>query len=409
MPCGASRVTRKGRERQVTVRIVLYSHDSVGLGHIRRNLALAHALSAALPDITGEDVTGLLVAGRPEATEFPVPEGWDWLILPGVARSGDGYASRALDIDLQAAVAMRGSVFRSAVLGFRPDLVIVDRHPLGVERELESALRSLRMARPDCRIVLGLRDVLDAPEIAAAEWEAIGGSTVLRALLDAIWVYGDPQVHDLAANDELPAELHDLVAHTGYLSTGRTVGSDFRMEQPFVLTTVGGGSDGAAIAEAAAAAPLPEGLAHLVITGPQMSKQDRRRVRSAAAPGTRVVRRVPDVLPLLHRASAVVSMGGYNTVCELMSTDTPALIVPRVQRRAEQRMRVGALAAAGAVEMLLPDAASPAAIGAWIEERVGASASRASIALDGLATVPSLAASLLASDALQEAGDRIAV
>lgn len=393
----------------MTVRIVLYSHDSVGLGHIRRNLALAHTLSATLPDITGEDVTGLLVAGRPEATEFPVPEGWDWLILPGVERSRGGYASRALEIDLPAAVAMRGDVFRSAVRSFRPDLVIVDRHPLGVERELESALRTLRMTRPDCRIVLGLRDVLDSPEVAAAEWAAIGGSAVLRPLFDAVWVYGDPQIHDLAANGELPRGLHDLVSHTGYLATGRTIGADFRIDNPFVLTTVGGGSDGAALAEAAAAAPLPEGYQHLVVAGPQMPEADRKRVRRAAAPGTRVVRRVPDVLPLLHRASAVVSMGGYNTICELMSTDTPALVVPRVQRRAEQRMRVGALAEAGALEMLLPAEATTGSIGDWIAASVGASVSRTSIALDGLASIPVLAAELLAQGALQEAGDLVAV
>ena len=60
-------------------RIVLFSHDSAGLGHIRRNLALAHALSAG----TDGSVTGLLVAGRPEATRFRPPRGWDWLILPG--------------------------------------------------------------------------------------------------------------------------------------------------------------------------------------------------------------------------------------------------------------------------------------------------------------------------------------
>ncbi|MGM1030217.1 MAG: glycosyltransferase family protein [Actinomycetota bacterium] len=392
----------------MSVRIVLYSHDSVGLGHIRRNLALAHALSEGLPGISGESVTGLLVAGRPEATEFPVPEGWDWLILPGVERSRGGYASRALDIDLSSATAMRGEVFRSAVLAFDPDLVIVDRHPLGVGRELESALRTLRVVRPQCRIVLGLRDVLDAPEVAAAEWAAVGGSSVLRSLLDAVWVYGDPRIHDLAANGELPGGLRDLVAHTGYLSTGRTIGADFRIDDPFVLTTVGGGSDGAALAEAAAAATVPEGFRHLVVAGPQMPDEDRRRVRRAAGPRTRVVRRVPDMLPLLHRAAAVVCMGGYNTVCELMSTDTPALVVPRVERRAEQRMRVAALVAVGAVESSGPAEASAERIGDWFASTAGTSVSRASIALDGLASVPGLAAALLAG-AAAEAGDLVAV
>ena len=65
------------------LRIVLYSHDSVGLGHVRRNLALAHALSNQLPVLTGRDVTGILVSGTALAPGFDVPAGWDWVILPG--------------------------------------------------------------------------------------------------------------------------------------------------------------------------------------------------------------------------------------------------------------------------------------------------------------------------------------
>ncbi|MGI6877491.1 glycosyltransferase family protein [Microbacterium sp. gxy059] len=370
------------------MRIVLFSHDSAGLGHIRRNLALAHALTAG----ASEPVTGLLVAGRPEATRFRPPRGWDWLVLPGVRHAASGYALRELGIGLDEAAALRGGAFRAAVTAFAPDLVIVDRHPLGVARELEDGLRALRAEHPECRIVLGLRDVLDAPAAAAEEWRAVGGARTIRALFDAIWVYGDPRVHDLAASGELPAGLRDLVSHTGYLAAGRVDGHEHAVEAPYVLTTVGGGSDGADLAAAAAAAPVPAGMRHLVVTGPQMSAADRRRVQDAAGGGAEVVRRVPDALPLIRHASAVVCMGGYNTVCEVMSTDTPALVAPRRQRRAEQGIRAGALERAGAIEILSPWDVSPAAIGRWLSANAGRSVSRAAVALDGLARIPDLAA-----------------
>lgn len=387
------------------VRIVLYSHDSTGLGHIRRNLALAHALSAGLGD-----VTGLLVAGRPEATRFAPPDGWDWLILPGVEPTPEGYGSRALDIDLHTATSLRGAVFRSAMRTFQPDLLIVDRHPLGVGRELEPALRMLRAKQPGCRIVLGLRDVLDAPEAAAAEWGLLGGSAALRPLLDAVWVYGDPLIHDLATSGELPGGLGDLVTHTGFLAAGRIAGHRHGIDEPFVLTTVGGGSDGTELATAAAAAPVPAGHRHLVVTGPQMSAADRARVREAATPLTDVVRRVPDALPLLRSASAVVCMAGYNTICEVMSTSTPALVAPRTQRRAEQRMRAAALARTGAIETLLPWEMDAATIGAWFAANAGRSVERTDIALDGLARVPMLAAELLsAGDRSRAGGECVAI
>ena len=45
----------------VPLRLALYSHDAKGLGHLRRNLALAHHLARALPGLTGRDVTGLVI------------------------------------------------------------------------------------------------------------------------------------------------------------------------------------------------------------------------------------------------------------------------------------------------------------------------------------------------------------
>lgn len=389
----------------MTTRIVLYSHDSMGLGHIRRNLALAHALTTGI-----DGVTGLLVAGRPEATRFPPPPGWDWLILPGVRPTDDGYGPRSLSVDITTTTTLRGAVFRAALREFRPDLLVIDRHALGIGRELESGLRMLRAEQPDCRIVLGLRDVLDSPEGTAPEWRALGGGKTLRPLLDAVWVYGDPSIHDLTASGELPASLRSLATHTGYLATGRIAGHPHGIDEPFVLTTVGGGSDGVELAHAAAAASVPDDYRHLVITGPQMSTIDRRRVEQAARSGTEIVRRVPDALPLMQRASAVICMAGYNTLCEVMSTDTPALVAPRTQRRDEQRIRATALAKAGAIRPLRPWEITPATIGAWLAEAVVQRTTRSGIRLDGLSRIPALAEELLASRApIMAGGERIAV
>ena len=398
----------------MAIRIVLYSHDSTGLGHIRRNLALAHALTAGLEH---ESVTGMLVAGRPEATRFAAPQAWDWLVMPGVRHTPAGYAPRALDLDMGSAASLRGSVFRSAMRSFRPDLLIIDRHLLGVSRELEPALQMLREEQPECRIVLGLREVLDAPDAAAAEWSALGGGTALRPLLDAVWVYGDPGIHNLTLDGQLPTALHDLVTHTGYLATGRVAGHRHDVEEPYVLTTVGGGSDGTDLACAAAAAPVPAGYRHLVVTGPQMSTSDRMRVTAQARPQTSVVRRVPDALALMQRAAAVICMAGYNTICEVMSTSSPALIAPRIQRRAEQQIRAKALSAVGAIEMLGPRQVDPATIGDWLSANVGrCCVHRDHIDLDGLLRVPALAAGLLAHDrehitaeGLRRGGERVAV
>lgn len=379
----------------MVLRIALSSHDSVGLGHVRRNLAIAHALSRSLPALTGEQVTGVLLTGQASATGFAAPAGWDWVVLPSVTVGEGGYRSRHLAAGIDRVTAMRSAVVAAVLKEFGPDLLVVDRHPFGVHRELDKALRQLRAQRPSCATVLGLRDVLDRPAVARAEWRALGGAAAVREHFDAIWVYGDPTVHDITASGELPRGLHDLVTHTGYLAHGRDA-APVEVEDPFVLTTVGGGCDGAGIAREAARAAVPAGFRHLVVVGPQMPESDRASVRAAATERTEVVESVPDVLGLARRAAAVVAMGGYNTVCEVMSTDTPILVVPRVDRRDEQRLRAVALARAGAIETFSPSEADARAIEGFFARRVGDRATRTGIDLGGLDAVAPLAARLIA-------------
>jgi len=377
------------------MRIVLYSHDSVGLGHVRRNLALAHALNNQLPGLTGRPVTGLLITGTALAPAFRLPEGWDWVLLPGVAKSADGYLPRNLVLSMQEFVPLRARLLQATLAGFRPHLVIVDRHATGVHGELETALRRARTAGT-VRVVLGLREVLDSPAAALAEWARLGGPRMVKSLFDAIWVYGDPAVYDPVAAGEIPFTLRKLIHYTGYLAEGRlSVPGTSCMPGPYCLTTVGGGSDGYALASVAVAARVPDGLGHLVVAGPQMPAGQLEDLRRRARPGVKVVAAVDDIVFHLRHAGAVVSMGGYNTVCEIMGTHVPALIVPRTQARAEQRIRAASLAAAGYLEQHDVGTLTPEFLAGWLASRFGTTVDRRRAVLDGLVRVPQLAAELL--------------
>ena len=255
-----------------------------------------------------------------------------------------------------------------------------------------------RRRHPDTRIVLGLREVLDAPKVAAREWAELGEEDFLAGLVDEVWVYGDRSVHNTATTGELPAALAERARFTGYLSHGRDLNlapARWDAEVPFVLTTVGGGSDGAELARVAAAAPVPAGHSHLVVTGPQMPAADQQVVRDAAGPATRVVTSVNGLSPHLAKASAVVTMGGYNSVCEILATDTPALVVPRESPRTEQLIRARSLRRVGALDLLRERDLTPDAVGEWLARAVTRRCDRSTLLRDGLARVPHLVASLL--------------
>nr|WP_232011988.1 glycosyltransferase [Actinomyces slackii] len=383
---------------------MLYSHDAQGLGHLRRNLALAHHLAQGLPSLTGAPVTGMVITGLAPGEGFDLPEGFDWLVLPGVAKGADGYEPRRLGVSRTELGLMRSSLLDAALSSFAPDLLIVDRHPYGVRQELRDPLRSLKRRHPRAKVVLGLREVLDTPDALAREWSALGSTELLRELVDHVWVYGDPAVHDLVDTGEAPTGLIDRIRFTGYLAHGRSE-AEAQVEPyttPFVLTTAGGGSDGYDLLLAAAAMKPPIGHEHVVVTGPQLSDEEFLSIAAAGGSRTLVRRTWPGMSRHVADASAVISMGGYNTICEILSTSTPALIVPREVPRLEQLIRARGLEQAGAVDLMRSQDVDSSALGAWAASMVGRQVSRAHLDLDGLAAVPRLARELLRGPRLIE-------
>src|SRR5437773_610967 len=164
------------------------------------------------------------------------------------------------------------------------------------------------------------------------------------------------------------------------------------------LCLVGGGQDGAELAEAFVATDLPPDTNGLLVTGPCMPAGVRRRlVRSVASdPCRRVVSFAHEPTRLVRRADRVVAMGGYNTVYEVLSFDKPALIVPRVKPRREQLIRAERLQALGLVDVLHPEALSAGALSTWLaRERVPVRPARERIDFNGLSRVPQLLEELL--------------
>lgn len=382
-----------------TVKVVLYSHDSQGLGHLRRNLAIAHHLAASLPPITGKNVSGLLISGLAPTLRFPLPEGFDWVTIPGVSKDKNGYKARSLSAATGSLIHLRSQLIEAALLGFSPDLVIIDRHIYGVWNELRTPLTNLRKTHPKAKVVLGLREILDEPSVALAEWSALGDPELMRGLVDEVWVYGDPNIHSLVASGEAPSALKDRLRFTGYLAKGRRVTDSVQehLDTPYILSSAGGGEDGLALLEAAVQAHTPKTHTHLVVTGPQMSDSNYERLCALATPRTQVLRSLPGLGLHISHADAVISMGGYNTVCEILATSTPALIVPREQPRKEQLIRAQALADVNAVDYLRTPYLNAQTLSDWMRHAVGREMPRESIDRDGLQRIPHLANDLIAA------------
>jgi predicted glycosyltransferase len=381
------------------LRIALYSHDTMGLGHTRRNLLIAQTLVNSHLDV---DI--LLITGAHTSSQFRLPAHVDVLTLPSLHKDESGqYASKSLEITLEELLKLRRRTIRAALKAFKPHVLIVDNVPRGAGRELDRVLEKLRR-KGKTRVVLGLRDVLDEPAATRAQWAKLENELAIRNYFDAVWVYGDAKVFNPALEYGFTPEVTQKVRFLGYLDARtrlENVAAEDTPEIPtgrFALCLVGGGQDGAPLAEAFSSATLPKDMSAVLVTGPHMPPEVQERLKIAAArnPKLRLLEFVNEPAHLIASADRVVSMGGYNSVIELLSFQKHALIVPRIVPRLEQLVRAERLQALGLLEVLHPDDISSAAISTWLQRDLGSTPNAfGCLDMNGLSRLPSLIEELL--------------
>jgi len=337
-------------------RVLIYSHDSFGLGHLRRCRAIAHSLVDADPA-----VSVLILSGSPIIGSFDFRSRVDFVRVPGVIKLRNGeYVSLNLHIDIEETLAMRSSILRHTADIFDPDLLIVDKEPLGLRGEVRDTLDLLQ--RRGTALILGLRDVMDDPEALESEWERKHAVPALAEYYDEIWVYGLPQICDPLAGLAVPTSVRQRMTYTGYLrrtAAEPQVSPEIQgiIQSEFLLVTPGGGGDGEALIDLVLSAYEYDGglpLAALLVFGPFMLPEQRAVFASRAArlENVHAITFNARLESLMARAAGVVAMGGYNTFCEILSFDKRALIVPRTAPRLEQYIRTRRAAELGLLTML---------------------------------------------------------
>jgi predicted glycosyltransferase len=383
------------RSRHAGRRVLLYSHDTFGLGHLRRSRTIAQALTAADPDLSALILTGSPVAGR-----FDFPDRVDFVRLPGVVKLPDGaYKSHNLAVDVDETTRLRAALLEAAAETFEPDLIIVDKEPWGFRGELSGVLGPAR--ERGARIVLGVRDVLDEPRALAEEWARKDAVAAVETLYDELWIYGTPEICRPLDGLPLSAAARARAIYAGYLRRESPVwpnGARPPLPDDFVLVTTGGGGDGEDLIDWALAAyerdpDIPVNA--VLVYGPFMPADLRAEFdRRAERFGGRLTTMAFDsrMERLVQEARGVVAMGGYNTFCEILSFDRPAVIAPRTSPRLEQFIRAEAAERLGLIRMLHKprDGDGPevmaAAIRGLLTQRPPSAAARPGL-LDGLDTI----------------------
>jgi predicted glycosyltransferase len=350
-----------------TERILFYCHDSYGLGHLRRTLTLASYWHQRWPASSQ-----LIVTGSPSATQFDLPGTTDSVKLPSVVKVEAGrYEPRFLPIPFDDVWRLRRDIVFSAASAFQPAALIVDNVPTGLKGEIIPTLRYLKETG-QARLVLGLRDIVDDRPRVVRDWQREGVYELLDELYDLIVIYGDPSVYDPVREYDFSPRAAAKTRYVGYLERGpvsrsaEAVRTELGLKTDrLVVVTAGGGDDGYAVLRAMQGALHLQGESAsfdcLLVTGPLMSAADRRALRRDAPVCSTFHYQefVHVMLDYVAAADVVVSMGGYNSVCEILSARRPAIIVPRVEPRREQLIRAEAMSRRGLVRVLHPTELTP--------------------------------------------------
>src|SRR3954462_7801148 len=354
-PFGARRPRSRFATASRATRILFCTNECVGLGHIRRTLTLAAAVTERDPD-----ASALVVTGAPLAPGAQLPPRVDTVKLPMLKRDPAGLGARNLVMESGDLLALRSSLALAAAAAFAPDVAVIDKLPLGLGGELEPTLSALRAAGTS--IVLGLRDVEEDAVMGRRRWREMGAREALRRYYDAVLVYGPPgggaDALSCVGYDDLAASVH----HVGYIGAPLPSRPPVDLPRDYLLATVGGGADGfpvlAAVIDGVRVRPLT--MPVVVVAGPLMDPGEVKELRRRAAGlPVHVFEARPDMDAVVAGARGVVAMAGYNTVAEITRAGHPAVLVPRVGPSAEQLIRARALAEDGAFAMIHPDALTP--------------------------------------------------
>lgn len=359
------------------MRVVMYSPDSIGLGHMRRNATVAAELVRQKP---ASSVALLIGSGA--GAFFALPKGVDTIKLPSVQKvTSEIWRARSLNLSVDETSQVRAGIVQNVVRSLKPDVLLVDHLPMGVCRDLLPALEMIKREQLDTQVVLGLRDILDEPELIRRRWRTQGQYGFITSYYDAVLIYGDRAVYPSGEHYGLDACLPDRVFYTGYVCSSFESARDTRGDpttvrglpgltgwtsgERVIVAAGGGGHDAFPMLEATLSAlkrlDNDPSIRAVIIAGPLMPEPDRQRLEQMCH-GLKRVQIVPwtaDCMDYLSAADVAIIMAGYNSSLEALSTRARVIMLPRPGPSGEQRIRARMLAERNLVDTIEAAAASP--------------------------------------------------
>src|SRR5258706_1149098 len=372
-------------------RVLFYCQHCVGFGHLVRSSAIVRALA--------RDFSVMFVTGGPSVTGFELPSDVDVVRLPEIQTDAEFECLQACDAEmsLEETQAIRKELLIRAFDSFRPHVVITELYPFGRKRfafELIPLLERARRRKGRTAVVSSVRDVLVAKKDNGRHESRV--CKIVNKYYDLVLVHGDERLQRLEETFPRVGDLNCPVAYTGYVvrPENRAAGSA-RLEnrQPTIIVSAGGGKypEGHLLLESVirVAGVLEGRIPHKfhIFTGPFIAPAIYERLHALPHTTRNVIldKFVPDLGEKLRAADLSISLGGYNTIMDILCAGVRALILPVTSNgNTEQTVRADTLKRLVVLqEMLHPEALAPEPLAAAILDALKTKPGKVNLNLNG--------------------------
>ncbi|BAU06287.1 glycosyltransferase family protein [Fischerella sp. NIES-3754] len=350
-------------------KLMFYCQHILGMGHLVRSMEIVRGLT--------KDFHICFINGGEVIPEFQVPSGVEVINLPAIKTDPEFKELQVVDnaFTLTEVQEIRKNLLLSILDKFQPDILMIELFPFGRRRfsfELIPLLERVQANQSSTKVVCSLRDIVVTKQNQARHEEKV--CKLINQYFDLLLVHGDPKLAPLEETFSRIKDLNCQVYYTGYVvqkTSENPVFSDedkeiIESDQPLILVSVGGGRFGHELLDCVVkTAPLldkviPHNIQ--VFTGPFIPDekfQELQRLKENSN-NLRIRRYTPYFLNYMQKADLSISMSGYNTTLNILTTGVRAMILPFTGNNdQEQTIRSQKLNALGITKTIYPQDLQP--------------------------------------------------
>ncbi len=332
------------------MKIIYYCQHILGMGHFFRSLEIARGLDR-------EQV--VFVAGG-ERPEQQLPPNVEYHQLPGLCMNENfgGLMPTDETRELEEIKEERTATLLKIFQDEKPDVFLIELFPFGRKAfrfELLPVLDAIKDGQfGDVKVACSLRDILvERDDGGKHEARCV---KYLNKYFDLLLIHSDPTLAALEETFQALDQIRIPCEYTGFAARkpAENVRDKIRAElgiknnEKLLIASAGGGKVGGTLMESVLESFIELKTVDcklLMLTGPFLDndKFDALCTRAKGHENISIKRFAADFTDLLTAADAMVSMAGYNTCMDILTSRIPAAVLPFAQNH-EQRMRAQKLA-----------------------------------------------------------------